>query len=148
MTNSKPSPIFAGNIQWLRNGTVIAGATLQTLTATQTGNYTVTYILPDYTACVATSTVFNLAVLAINIFDSNYFSVFPNPSIGIFAIKTNMPLEKILLTVSDLNGRIVHQSIIEVIENQSLDLSHLQNGMYILKISNENFIHSQKIIKD
>ena len=142
------SPIFAGNIQWLTNGTVIAGATLQTLTATQTGNYTVNYILPDYTACVATSTVFNLAVLAINIFDSNYFSVFPNPSIGIFAIKTNMPLEKILLTVSDLNGRIVHQSIIEVIENQSLDLSHLQNGMYILKISNENFIHSQKIIKD
>ena len=95
----------------------------------------------------ATSTVFNLATLGINTFDSNAFSVYPNPSNGNLTIKTNLPIEKASITVSDLNGRIVHQLNADVLENQSLDLSELQSGMYILTIKNESYNYSQKIIK-
>ena len=74
-------------------------------------------------------------------------TISPNPSNGIFIIKINNPVEKASLIVSDLNGRIVHQLSADVQENQSLDLSFLQRGMYILTISNESYSYSQKIIK-
>lgn len=75
------------------------------------------------------------------------FKIYPNPSKGIFTIKTNTPTEKAKLLVSDLNGRIVHQSESDDLENQTFDVSGLQNGMYILTISNESYTTSQKIIK-
>ncbi len=141
------TPAFAGTIQWFLNGTAISGANSQSFTATQTGNYTVSYTLLDYTACVSNAVVFNLASLGIDTFNLNSLAVFPNPSSGIFNIKTNTPIEKATLVVSDLNGRIVHQSKIDVFENHALDLSILQNGVYILKISNGDYNYSQKLIK-
>jgi len=39
------SPVFGENIQWFLNGTAISGANSQTFTATQIGNYTVSYSL-------------------------------------------------------------------------------------------------------
>ena len=141
------SPVFTGNIQWSRNGIVIDGATLQTLIATQTGNYTVTYILPDYQACVATSAVFNLSILGINTIDSNLFSVYPNPFIEILNIKTSIPVENATLLINDLNGRVVYELTTDSIENQMVDLSLLQDGMYSLTISTQNYNYTQKIIK-
>ena len=141
------SPVFTGNIQWFRNGIVINGATLQTLIATQTGNYTVTYILPDYQSCVATSAVFNLSTLGINTFDSNLFLVYPNPFIEILNIKTSIPVENATLLINDLNGRVVYELTTDSIENQMVDLSLLQDGMYSLTISTQNYNYTQKIIK-
>lgn len=139
------SPVFTGNIQWFLNGEAITGANAQTYNATQIGNYAVTYALIP--ACISSSTVFNLTTLGIVKNNKNALSIHPNPSNGIFNIKTNNPIEKATLSVSDLNGRIVHQTNVETLENQSLDLNLLKNGMYILTISNKNYKYSQKIIK-
>jgi uncharacterized repeat protein (TIGR01451 family) len=48
------------------------------------------------------------------------------------------------VSVFDLNGKLVQSSIVNGTE---MDVSSLQNGTYILKISTENGIQSQKLIK-
>jgi hypothetical protein len=75
------------------------------------------------------------------------FSVFPNPSTRIFNILTENPIANATIIIADLNGRIVFQTKSENLNNQTLELNQLQKGIYILKISNENFKYSQKIIK-
>ena len=69
------------------------------------------------------------------------------PSTGIFNIQTENSISNANITVADLNGRIVHETKAENLESKSLDLSNLQNGIYILNVSNGDFNHSQKIVK-
>ena len=85
--------------------------------------------------------------LAINNVRHNTFTIFPNPSTGIFNIQTENSISNANITVADLNGRIVHETKAENLESKSLDLSNLQNGIYILNVSNGDFNHSQKIVK-
>lgn len=73
-------------------------------------------------------------------------TVYPNPTNGILNITSNK-LGTATVTIYDLNGRIVHQSKAENIENKSLDLNHLQSGIYILDITAENYSYTQKLIK-
>ncbi len=74
-------------------------------------------------------------------------NILPNPSTGIFNIQSEKPFENVNITVADLNGRIVYEIKADYLENKSLDLNNLQFGIYILNISNANFNHSQKLVK-
>ena len=85
--------------------------------------------------------------LSINNVRHNTFTIFPNPSTGIFNIQTENSISNANITVADLNGRIVHETKAENLESKSLDLSNLQNGIYILNVSNGDFNYFQKIIK-
>ena len=89
----------------------------------------------------------NNTLLTIKEFTYNQLTVYPNPSAGLFNIQTKNPIENATITVYDLNGRIVYQAKSENIENKSLDLNNLSNGIYILNIANGNVKYSQKIIK-
>jgi hypothetical protein len=143
------SPVFPGTIQWFLNGVAISGANSQTFTATQTGNYSVSYSLLAVPACVSNSTVFVVSSLAVPDFDGskNSIRISPNPSTGIFNIQTENPIENATITVADLNGRIVYETKSENLDYKSLDLNHLQVGIYILNISNSDVNHSRKIVK-
>ena len=79
--------------------------------------------------------------------ESNSLTVYPNPSNGIFNIQTSASIENASITISDLNGRIVHQSKVENLQNKTLYLNHVQSGLYILNISSGNYNYSQKIVK-
>ena len=74
-------------------------------------------------------------------------NILPNPSTGIFNIQSENPFENVNITVADLNGRIVYETKSENFDNKSLDLNHLQSGIYILKISNASVKYSQKLVK-
>ncbi len=93
------------------------------------------------------SKVYTQIPLTNAVFNIKSFTIFPNPSTGIFNIQTENPITNANITVADLNGRIVHESKAENLDNKSLNLNHLQNGIYILNVSNGDFNHSQKIIK-
>ncbi|TBX70015.1 T9SS type A sorting domain-containing protein [Flavobacterium silvisoli] len=75
---------------------------------------------------------------------SNKITVFPNPTTATvyFQTETNLTHEKVL--VFNITGQLVSEQ--KIAADNSLDLSILQNGVYLIQFSNKN-INSFKIIK-
>ena len=72
--------------------------------------------------------------------DGSEFSVSPNPTSGILNINTNSTIDAI--RIYDISGRNVLNT-----KSKSIDLSSLQNGIYILKIKTNGIVKTKKIIK-
>ncbi len=87
-----------------------------------------------------------LGVAENTILKSN-ISISPNPSTGIFTIQTKNAIGNANITIADLNGRTVYKTKTKNLENKSLDLNNLSNGIYILNISNDETKYSQKLVK-
>jgi Secretion system C-terminal sorting domain/Redoxin len=90
-----------------------------------------------------TLTVPNLittAALATSNFEKSKIMVYPNPSNGIVNTNTN---ESVKVAVIDVLGKTVFQTISN---NSSVDLSSLQKGMYIIKVTGENINYTEKLI--
>lgn len=98
---------------------------------------------------VASANSLTVSSLSVNEVDTDEkgFTVFPNPSAGIFNINSIQNIENAFIKVFDLNGRIVHQLKVENLETNALDLKSLQSGIYILNIENDGYNYSQKIMK-
>lgn len=62
------------------------------------------------------------------------FSIYPNPSSSVITIQDAPYGEK--FTLFDLKGQLVNEGMIET-KSQIIDISHLQNGIYLLKINEE-----------
>ncbi len=75
---------YASTYQWQFNSTDIPGATNQSYTATQTGYYTV--IITDENGCVSSATVYVEVTGIDNLSNDFGFSVYPNPSNGLFVV--------------------------------------------------------------
>ncbi|MET0760676.1 MAG: T9SS-dependent M36 family metallopeptidase [Flavobacterium sp.] len=86
--------------------------------------------------------------LSIDYFEnSGMIKVYPNPSSGQVNIHISQFTGKINLQVVDINGRVVYDAQNETFNNdKTIDLSHLQSGIYILKINGQELNYTQKII--
>ena len=79
-----------------------------------------------------------------------YFNLYPNPNDGRFSIAFTTLLEADIFTVSvvDLIGKTVYREELSKDEStRQFDLSHLKNGIYILMISANQILLTQKFIK-
>jgi hypothetical protein len=77
-------------------------------------------------------------------------TVWPNPSEDRVSVKVNTISEDYLLTVTDLNGKIVRLKAVSKNENPALlDLTDLKAGIYFVsaQISSGNIIQRTKICK-
>lgn len=80
----------------------------------------------------------------------DFFSLYPNPNNGSFNIEFYSLLEAngFTLTISDLQGKIVHKEEIQgELGTKSFNLTQLNSGIYIIMISTTNVILSQKFVK-
>ncbi len=76
---------------------------------------------------------------------SDKFSIYPNPSEEI--VYFNIPDKKIhKLTISDINGKQIIQEI-GIHQKETIDLSGLKSGVYIINIQTDEEIFISKIIK-
>ena len=81
-----------------------------------------------------------------NINARHKFTIGPNPSSGIFHLETDKSIQGIdALVVKDLSGKIVHKSLL--LGSQRIDLSHLNNGVYLIEIQTKDGVEVIKLMK-
>ncbi|GGB68986.1 hypothetical protein GCM10007424_06190 [Flavobacterium suaedae] len=81
-------------------------------------------------------------VLSTNTIKSNEFVIYPNPSNGIFNVKTEIP---VAITITDLTGKTVYSGK-QLDNGNSINLSTLQKGVYIAQIESNNSSKTEKLI--
>lgn len=69
------------------------------------------------------------------------FELFPNPSSDIIYIESTQ--ENLSLEAYSMDGQLVKES-----DSDQMDLSDLNNGIYVLKVSSDNLTKSVKIVKN
>lgn len=132
---------FASAYQWYdcATGLPIAGATSQSYTATESGSY---QVLIDINGCVNESICETVEVSTTDLFENvmNFnFSVFPNPTNGIFTIAlegiNNSQAE---LSVMDVSGKLVHTQSISSNSSKMIipmNISNTEEGVYFVRIN-------------
>ncbi len=85
-------------------------------------------------------------VLSTDEFLENTFSIFPNPSKGQISINMRASLGKGQIQIIDLNGRLVfsQDSLLEGVLN--INTGALSTGVYLLQVSNETILETEKLI--
>lgn len=75
-------------------------------------------------------------------FNRNSISIFPNPSNGIITINSENTLN---LTITDITGKVVFSKN-NVTNNENINLSNLQTGIYLAKMVTETGVEETKKI--
>ncbi len=115
------------------------------------GTFLITYTYTDSSGCSASDSSVIVVHGCANINELNPFdqlSVYPNPSNGVFNIVTSAQVGTADYTVTNVDGRLIHQSVFELNEDLIIDLSSEPKGYYILQLRSENATKSIKLIKN
>jgi hypothetical protein len=103
---------------------------------------------------VSYSNTFNFFIASVSmgpmssceIFNKDNINIYPNPTTGIIKVNSLNSLDIYDLNIININGEVVVSE-----KNQRepiiLDLSHLPNGIYILKALTNNGLFTKKIVK-
>ena len=79
----------------------------------------------------------------------NELTISPNPTNGVFVLKTNNIVGKVTIMITDTFGRLVYEMKDQPLENEkTIDLSSFQSGVYLVKVTSEEANFTQKIIKN
>ena len=88
----------------------------------------------------------NLTITGIETLKQTGFSIFPNPTSGMLHLEfADNNIQKIV--ISDIAGKqLIEKS--EIQQNETIDLSGFENGIYILSIQTDKEMFSTKIVKE
>jgi hypothetical protein len=133
--------------QWLLNGLpLLLGGLNQTITPSVNGSYSL--VMTNSVGCSDTSNVvlvFDLENESWEV-DEESFTVFPNPSDGLFTLRLSDPhVKSAQFSLCDIAGKSVHSGWLTQAEQQ-VDLSHLPAGVYTLSLRIDNRFLRRKVV--
>ncbi len=134
--------------QWVdcNNGySIIGEETNQSFTATQNGNYAV---VVTQNGCADTSACYS--VTSVGILESTFSNdiiVYPNPTDGIVRIDLGETLSEFVVSLHDLNGKLISQSTYQNTKMFELNVN-VQSGIYLLTINSDNKKVTINLIKN
>lgn len=134
------SSVENGN-QWYLNGEPIIGATAQTYTATENGDYYAT--VKDNNACEGQSNTIHIGSVGIaSITGKNSINIYPNPASNEVNIQTDLDVSEVY--VLDLQGKELQKT-----SSKDVNLSKLSSGIYLIKVKlKNNEVWTSKVIKN
>lgn len=122
--------------QWYFNGSLLASQTSQSLSPTQSGDYYV--IVTDGNGCSSQSTTVNFTFTGIDNNTNTSFSIYPNPTNGLFMLSFYTNSEKsVTISCTNLLGQTVFNKQLEVVNGQQnieLNLSSMSKGIYLVRL--------------
>ncbi len=136
--------------QWYLDGNIITGATSQSYTPLQNGNYTVT--ITDGNGCSATSAPYNLTSTNLIEVDELAITLYPNPNNGTFTLQFKRFVPMVQIKVVNMLGELVFADelktatgnyTLNLLENQS---GKVVRGVYSAHILTENKLYLKKIV--
>jgi hypothetical protein len=138
------SSACCGN-QWYINDAPIPGATNQTYTATQSGEY---YVVVTLNGCSSEPSEAVDIVVGIGENDANAFSIYPNPANGWVMCEFPRPAKgQYKIQLYDLHGKEIRRIDIPAgSKNFKIDLKGLKKGAYIVVAEAEGYTLIKKII--
>lgn len=123
--------------QWLRNGSVISGATNQSLSITQAGNYSVRVTV---NGCSNTSNAFEVTDVVTDIspgISLRGLEVFPNPARERVRVEAELKRAgNYRLSLMDMQGRVIKQMEYSGVSSISewLELQGTAPGLYLIRL--------------
>ena len=89
----------------------------------------------------------NVILVGVNDISSSSFSIYPNPSNGVFNLTTTAVMGyESNITVYDLSGKLVYNGKLEGNEVNVIDLSAQEKGMYIMQIIVEDKVYNKTLV--
>lgn len=125
----------AGTLQWYKNGTAIAGATSATFQPQSAGMYTISHT--NNAGCTAVSNPLYFTPVSVESIElNNAIMITPNPA------HTTVTLQGLkgatVIEVYDLVGKVVYQQNALELPTETIDISNLSTGNYIIRITYSN----------
>lgn len=135
--------------QWYLDGTLIPGATSQTITPTSNGVYTVIVTISGCSSTASNS--YNFTTVGLNDLNNAYgLVVYPNPNEGVFTVEFASSSQKqFTLKVLNAIGQVVYVDGIAGNGgkiNRVIKLKDIQSGVYTLILSHDGNDIARKII--
>ena len=126
----------AWTYQWFKNSILINGATSDSITVSQTGDYTVNANdgICDYTSSIVDVLVVTCTGIAEVSGDKNYHA-YPNPTSGKITFEWNRNVVVNQISLKDVAGRTIKTINNISGQKQEIDLSTLQSGIYFITTS-------------
>ena len=124
----------------------LTGASLQ-VSSLNAGSYQFTYTVSNGVCAEATTTItveLNDCT-GIDEAAANNFSVYPNPSTGLFTIELEGDVSNVKLSILDLNGRTVYSQPL-VTNKTNVDLNTIANGIYTVVLISDDTVFNTKIV--
>lgn len=131
---------------WTGNG--VFGSTFEPDTA-GVGTHDLVYSYTDSVGCSGVDTI-SITVdlcLGVAVADDFGFSVYPNPNNGTFSIAFSSSAQNVIVEMLDVNGRSVfaQQYDVNAGDQKQLDLSGEANGIYLVKVTSNGSVLTQRI---
>lgn len=133
------------SFQWYLNGLPVPGADAAMLEITESGTYTLETV--DQNGCQSFSQDLQAVVSGVDEFAQGHFRIFPNPAshtlqVDLSAFET--AVEFILL--SDVNGKLISRTGSIVNGINTLNVSALPAGMYLLQLQTGQGVFSRRFV--
>ncbi len=137
----------ANGYQWYFNSAMIPGATLQSYHPTQNGNYSV--VITDANNCTASSIDYPFILTEVaNLIDNNDLFIYPNPVDNELVVRSSAFGDKSEIIIYNLFGEnLFSQKPKAKSQQQVIDVSALQQGIYFLEVRAEKGILRGKFLK-
>ncbi len=146
--NQLTASVAGAAYEWFFNGKVIEGATTQTITITENGDYAVR--IKNEVGCYSDFSVkFGATMKPTAIGDElgAGISVAPNPAPGKFSLYTEEPLTQVQVYITNPMGSVIYKTTLPLLKDKlEVNLSHLPAGLYLVQLQTDKLRITRKVI--